>query len=275
MLLPFIPHLLSLSMIFHMHWSAGISQQLQNQTSWSDSKIPALYVIGDSLADPGNNNHIRTLIKANFPPYGRDFNGQIPTGRFSNGKLITDFLVSALGIKELLPPYMDRKLRSQDLHTGVSFASAGAGYDNITSQIMSAIPAWKQLELLKECLQRVKEHVGENKGNVIVTDSLYAVILGSNDFLTTYFSTRFRRVHYNLPAYISLLVEAASSIVKVSKPHEKLPQSSHEIRHNIPPQIILKQPLYICHKHNLPAPPYCSFSRYGYGYHIRSGKDGQ
>lgn len=55
-------------------------------------KISALYVIGDSLVDSGNNNYLATKIKSNFPPYGSDFEGGKPTGRFSNGKNIADYI---------------------------------------------------------------------------------------------------------------------------------------------------------------------------------------
>lgn len=54
--------------------------------------IPALFAFGDSVFDTGNNNGIRTIVKANFPPYGRDFPGGKPTGRFSNGKIATDII---------------------------------------------------------------------------------------------------------------------------------------------------------------------------------------
>jgi ABC-type enterochelin transport system substrate-binding protein len=56
-------------------------------------KVSALVVFGDSIVDPGNNNAISTIIKANFPPYGHDF-GQDhrPTGRFCNGRIPTDFI---------------------------------------------------------------------------------------------------------------------------------------------------------------------------------------
>lgn len=56
-----------------------------------DPLVPALIIFGDSVVDVGNNNHLNTLIKANFPPYGRDFVTHRPTGRFCNGKLATDF----------------------------------------------------------------------------------------------------------------------------------------------------------------------------------------
>lgn len=56
-------------------------------------KIPvsAVFAFGDSTMDPGNNNFIPTAFRSDFPPYGQDFMTHEPTGRFSNGKLVTDF----------------------------------------------------------------------------------------------------------------------------------------------------------------------------------------
>ncbi|KAL2907184.1 hypothetical protein RDABS01_005894 [Bienertia sinuspersici] len=54
-------------------------------------KVPAIIVFGDSIVDSGNNNYIATLVKINFPPYGRDFPGGVSTGRYSNGKIPSDF----------------------------------------------------------------------------------------------------------------------------------------------------------------------------------------
>lgn len=54
--------------------------------------IPAVFAFGDSIVDQGNNNVIRTLIYCNFPPYGKDFQGGMPTGRFSNGKTPPDII---------------------------------------------------------------------------------------------------------------------------------------------------------------------------------------
>jgi len=33
-----------------------------------------------------------TLVKANFPPYGREYPGHKATGRFSDGKISVDFI---------------------------------------------------------------------------------------------------------------------------------------------------------------------------------------
>lgn len=61
-------------------------------TAVAASPVPAIYVLGDSLADVGNNNHLVTLLKADFPHNGIDYPGKKATGRFSNGKNSVDFL---------------------------------------------------------------------------------------------------------------------------------------------------------------------------------------
>lgn len=53
----------------------------------------ALFVFGDSLFDVGNNNYINTTAdnQANYSPYGETF-FKYPTGRFSDGRVIPDFI---------------------------------------------------------------------------------------------------------------------------------------------------------------------------------------
>ncbi|XP_048545834.1 GDSL esterase/lipase EXL1-like isoform X3 [Triticum urartu] len=97
------------------------------------SKISAVFMFGDSIVDPGNNNNRLTEARANFPPYGQDFPGGKATGRFSNGRVPGDMLASKLGVKEFLPPYIGDDLELSDLLTGVAFASGGSGYDPLTS----------------------------------------------------------------------------------------------------------------------------------------------
>lgn len=54
-------------------------------------QVPCLFIMGDSLFDNGNNNILFTLAKTNYLPYGIDY-PLGPTGRFSNGKNVPDFL---------------------------------------------------------------------------------------------------------------------------------------------------------------------------------------
>jgi hypothetical protein len=52
----------------------------------------AFFVFGDSLVDNGNNNYLATTARADSPPYGIDYPTHRPTGRFSNGRNIPDFI---------------------------------------------------------------------------------------------------------------------------------------------------------------------------------------
>lgn len=74
--------------VFHIPAANGLLKLPPNET------IPAVIVFGDSIMDTGNNNNLKTLVKCNFPPYGQDFKGQKPTGRFGNGMVPSDFIGS-------------------------------------------------------------------------------------------------------------------------------------------------------------------------------------
>ncbi|KAJ0781605.1 putative SGNH hydrolase superfamily [Helianthus annuus] len=51
------------------------------------------------------------------------------------GKLSLVFSAEELGIKEILPAYLDPSLDDKVFLTGVSFASGGSGYDPQTPKI--------------------------------------------------------------------------------------------------------------------------------------------
>ncbi|XP_012571440.2 GDSL esterase/lipase EXL3-like [Cicer arietinum] len=176
--------------------------------------IPALITFGDSIMDTGNNNYINTIVKCNFPPYGQDFVGGIPTGRFCNGKIPSDLIAEELGIKELLPAYLDPNLKPSDLVTGVCFASAASGYDPLTPKIVSVISMSDQVEMFKEYIGKLKGIVGEEKTNYILANTLYLVVAGSNDLANTYFTIRTRQLHYDVPAYTDLMLNKASDFIK-------------------------------------------------------------
>ncbi|KAG5044774.1 hypothetical protein JHK86_014180 [Glycine max] len=177
--------------------------------------VPAVLVFGDSIMDTGNNNNnMQTLAKCNFPPYGRDFEGGIPTGRFGNGKVPSDLVAEELGIKELLPAYLDPNLQPSDLVTGVCFASGGSGYDPLTSKLASAISLTGQIDLFKEYIRKLKGLVGEDKTNFILANGIVLVVEGSNDISNTYFLSHAREVEYDIPAYTDLMVKSASNFLK-------------------------------------------------------------
>lgn len=71
--------------------------------AYSDPRlVPALVVFGDSTVDAGNNNYLATIIKSDFRPYGMNFQGHVPTGRFTDGLLVTDYICKSLALCQLV-----------------------------------------------------------------------------------------------------------------------------------------------------------------------------
>ncbi|KAL5778246.1 hypothetical protein ACOSP7_011172 [Xanthoceras sorbifolium] len=200
----------SVSLIFH----STVEAAKLAAAAAAKNKFPAVIFFGDSIVDTGNNNHLLSLVKSNFPPYGRDFIGGVPTGRFSNGKVPSDFIVEDLGIKELLPAYSDPNLQPEDLLTGVSFASGGSGYDPLTSGIALAIPLENQLKMFKEYIEKLKNIAGEERTNTILTKGLFGVVASSNDIANLYFDTHIRQLQYDIFTYTDLLVGSASTFLQ-------------------------------------------------------------
>lgn len=181
----------------------------------SKTNLTAVYVFGDSVVDTGNNNYLPTISKVNYPPYGKDFKGGQPTGRFSNGLVPPDMIVQALGIKELLPPYLDPNLQDKELLTGINFASGANGYDPLTSELAAVISLPKQIELFEDYRRKLTQLTGdEEKTKAIVRDGLYIAVTGSNDITNTYFGVPFRQSHYDIPSYCDFLVSYASVFIQ-------------------------------------------------------------
>ncbi|CAL4908650.1 unnamed protein product [Urochloa decumbens] len=146
--------------------------------------IPAVFAFGDSTVHPGNNNGmLATMVRADHAPYGRDFPGGAATGRFSDGKLITDYIVESLGIKELLPAHHDTGADVEEQATGASFASGGSGIDDLTAQTALVSPFGSQISDFRGLLLRI----GSPRANEIANKSLYVISAGTNDVTMNYF----------------------------------------------------------------------------------------
>ncbi|GAB2285228.1 hypothetical protein Dimus_019681 [Dionaea muscipula] len=178
------------------------------------ARIPAIIVFGDSSVDPGNNNQIPTIARSNFAPYGRDLPGGTPTGRFCNGRLVPDFIAEAIGLKELVPAYLDPGYGISDFATGVSFASAGTGYDTVTSNVLSVIPLWREVEYYKEYQTRLRGYLGEVEANEIIREALYMTSIGTNDFLENYYTLPETRARFTVERYQDYLAGIAEDFLR-------------------------------------------------------------
>ncbi|KAH7528288.1 hypothetical protein FEM48_Zijuj05G0056700 [Ziziphus jujuba var. spinosa] len=82
-----------------------------------------IYAFGDSFTDTGNTKSVNGpsgFGHVSNPPYGSTFFHH-PTNRYSDGRLVIDFVAQSLNLP-FLPPYLKQKNASQ----GVNFAVAGS-----------------------------------------------------------------------------------------------------------------------------------------------------
>ncbi|PIN05404.1 Carboxylesterase [Handroanthus impetiginosus] len=96
------------------------------------SKPTKLFVFGDSYADTGNTR--KSLGNSWKEPYGSTFPGK-PAGRFSDGRVLTDYLAKFLGLKSPLA-YTWMKLGGKKLRNGMNFAFGGSGVFNTLGDLL-------------------------------------------------------------------------------------------------------------------------------------------
>ncbi|KAK8942730.1 GDSL esterase/lipase [Platanthera zijinensis] len=144
--------------------------------------VPAVYVLGDSLADVGNNNHLLTIMKADFAHNGIDFAGGKATGRFSNGKNSADFISEQLGLSSP-PPYLSVIKNAGDTQAffnGINFASAGAGILDTTHD-GECLSLSKQIDYLSTTYATMVEKAGNERAQAHLAKSIFVIVIGSND----------------------------------------------------------------------------------------------
>ncbi|BAF12469.1 GDSL esterase/lipase At5g55050 [Oryza sativa Japonica Group] len=145
---------------------------------------PAVYVLGDSQADVGNNNYLPATLpmyKANYPHNGVDYPGGKPTGRFSNGYNFVDYLADSLGVASP-PPYLSISNTSVYLR-GVNFSSGGSGVSNLTN-MGQCISFDEQIDQHYSTVHAtLVEQLGPRQASTHLAESLFSVAIGGNDII--------------------------------------------------------------------------------------------
>ncbi|KAH0873690.1 hypothetical protein HID58_071052 [Brassica napus] len=144
------------------------------------------FIFGDSLVDVGNNNYLFTLSKADSSPYGIDFgpsNGQ-PTGRFTNGRTISDIVGEALGAKSAPTPYLEPNTEVNTIHSGINYASGSAGiFDDTGLLFIGRVPLREQVSYFEKSRDYMVRMIGENGTKEMLKKSMFTITIGSNDIL--------------------------------------------------------------------------------------------
>ncbi|KAA8541590.1 hypothetical protein F0562_022742 [Nyssa sinensis] len=171
----------------------------------------ALFIFGDSVFDAGNNNYINTTMnyRSNFWPYGETF-FKYPTGRFSDGRLIPDFIAEYAKLP-LIPPY--KQPANHQFINGVNFASAGAGVLVETHKGM-VIDLKTQLSYFKDVERLLRQQLGDEEAKKLFKRAVYLFSIGNNDYLFPFLSNSSFFQSYSQEKYVEMVIGNLTAVIK-------------------------------------------------------------
>ncbi|XP_020228086.1 GDSL esterase/lipase 1 [Cajanus cajan] len=138
-----------------------------------------LFVFGDSLFDPGNNQYLKSSNREASTkwPYGETYFNH-PTGRFSDGRIVPDFIAQFANLT-ILPPYLQHGARQ--FIDGVNFASAGARV-LAHNDLKGVINLPTQLGYFKTLVKSLEQKLGDQKTQRVLNSAVYLFSMGGNDY---------------------------------------------------------------------------------------------
>ncbi|GLJ12088.1 hypothetical protein SUGI_0183970 [Cryptomeria japonica] len=137
------------------------------------SYVPAMFIFGDSLADAGTNNYIpNCTARADLSPYGVS-SFLSPTGRFTNGLTVFDFVATQLELP-LIPPYRELPFNQSIYSYGANFASGGSG-------LLDSTGLRKRVVKLSDQISKFEEFSRCESQKSYLSNSLYCISSGGND----------------------------------------------------------------------------------------------
>ncbi|KAL6289317.1 hypothetical protein ACE6H2_006827 [Prunus campanulata] len=130
-----------------------------------------LFVFGDSYVDTGN---IRKSVSPSWKePYGITFPGK-PAGRFSNGRVLIDYIASFFSIRSPVPYALRKFGKKSKLQSGMNFAFGGTG---VFDTLVSGPNLTTQIDFFEQLLQQ-KVYAK----NDVVNSSIALVSVAGNDY---------------------------------------------------------------------------------------------
>ncbi|WOL11808.1 hypothetical protein Cni_G20572 [Canna indica] len=176
----------------------------------------SIFSFGDSIVDTGNAMHSGSVPETiSRLPYGQTYFGRA-TGRFSDGRLVVDFIgPQALGLP-LLRPYLAGGT-AEDFLYGANFAFAGATALNASFFEDKGIHTFSaeyslgtQLEWFKQLLPLL---CSESNSKDILRNSLILLgEIGGNDYN---YALSLKTSLSELRSYVPIVVNAISEAIKV------------------------------------------------------------
>ncbi|XP_055960685.1 GDSL esterase/lipase 5-like [Mercurialis annua] len=200
-------------------FASSSSLKLKASATKKTSASSALFIFGDSTVDAGNNNYIDTIPdnRAGLKPYGRNGFFQAPTGRFSDGRIIVDYIAEYAKLP-LIPPFLQP---SADYTYGANFASGGGGVLPETNQLGNVIDLPTQLKNFEEVEKSLTEKLGEAQAKEIISEAVYFISIGSNDYMGGYLGNFTMQENYIPEVYVGMVIGNLTNAIQVNSLYEK------------------------------------------------------
>ncbi|VAH98082.1 unnamed protein product [Triticum turgidum subsp. durum] len=165
--------------------------------------VPAVISFGDSTIDVGNNNYLPgAVFKANYAPYGENFRRHRATGRFSDGKIVTDITASRATRRRTSA----RWRRGRTSSPAPTSAPPRPATPTTRRPCMDAITLSQQLKYYKEYRSKLAAVAGRRQARTILAEALYVVSTGTGDFIQNYYHNASLSARYDVDRYCDLLV---------------------------------------------------------------------
>ncbi|CAN0890174.1 GDSL esterase/lipase At1g54790, partial [Linum grandiflorum] len=177
---------------------------------------PAVFNFGDSNSDTGGLS--AGLASPMTPPYGQTYFHK-PSGRFSDGRLIIDFLMESMKLP-LVRPYLD-SVGAPSFKKGANFATGGANVQAAYAGSRNPFPLGIQVaqfvrfkarvvELLHSAGSwKVRKYLPEEK---YFEKGIYMIDIGQNDLYVAFFTKSEAQVLASIP---NILAEFQTGIEKL------------------------------------------------------------
>ncbi|CAI5466547.1 unnamed protein product [Closterium sp. Yama58-4] len=186
------------------------------------AKISQMYVFGDESADVGNANYFtRATVKANKLPYGVNF--KPASGRFSDGKLVVDYLADFLVIPS---PRADLAPRNASLpFSGIDFAIAGAGAKSGTNAGKTR-GLQQQFNEFKKWFNEAKR---TNNPDLKLDEALFVISIGANDYIP-----ELSHAQPNMTTLVAIASSVSNTIINITQSLYNLTGSSNILIIDLP-----------------------------------------
>ncbi|RRT51094.1 hypothetical protein B296_00041783 [Ensete ventricosum] len=178
----------------------------------------SIFSFGDSIADTGNGIRCNQFDEVGRFPYGETFFHH-PTGRYSDGRLIIDFIAQNIGLP-LVRPYLAGTDDGEDFTCGANFAVGGATALDKKYFISKGMDVyWTnnslniQLESFKQLLPSLCSTDCSNRMN----EWLFLVgEIGGNDYNHAFFQGRsVDEIKTFVPDVVSAIGSAIEELIKL------------------------------------------------------------